>query len=69
MGRFLMFAWGLLGASATCDEQAARARHLTCHHDGDDVERRIMRVERLVELGELSSARKALEGNVGQVAG
>ena len=66
VGRFQMFAGGewipLLRASATCDEQAARARHRKCHRDGDDVERRIMRAGRLVELGELSSARQALEG-------
>ena len=67
VGRFQMFARGewipLLRASATRDEQAARARHRKCHC-GDDVERRVMRAERLVELGELSSARQALEGAV-----
>ena len=66
VGRFQIFARGewipLLRASATCDEQAARARHRKSHRDGDDVERRIMRAERLVELGDLSSARQALEG-------
>ena len=66
VGRFQMFARGewilLLRASATCDEQAAKTRYRKCHRDGDDVERRIMRVGRLVELGELSSARQALEG-------
>ena len=30
---------------------------------GDVVERRVMRVERLVHVGELSSARQALEGS------
>ena len=49
-------------ASATCDEQAARARHRKCHRYGDDVERRVMRAERVVEFGKLSSARQALEG-------
>ena len=66
VSRFHMFVRGewipLLRASATCDEQATRARHRKCHRDGDDVERRITRAERLVELGELSSARQALEG-------
>ena len=51
-----------LRASATCDEQAAGGRNRKCHHDGDDVERRVTRAERLVELGEMSSARQALEG-------
>ena len=32
------------------------------HRDGDDVERPTTKAERLVELGELSSARQALEG-------
>ena len=40
----------LLRASATCDEQAARARDRKCYR-GDDVERRVMRAERVVELG------------------
>ena len=34
------------------------------HRDGDDVERRIMKARRLVELGELSFARQTLEGAV-----
>ena len=66
VGPFQMFAieeWiPLSRASATCDEQAAKAIHRKCHRDGDDVERRILKAERLVELGELSSARQALEG-------
>ena len=36
--------------------------HRKCHRDGDDVERCFMKAERLIELGELSSARQALEG-------
>ena len=58
--RFDMFSrreWsGLIEASAACDFQAAGPRR------GDDLERRAARAEMLVHLGELSSARQALEG-------
>ena len=62
VSQFQMFAKGewiaLLRASATSDEQVAKARHRKCHRDGVHVERRIMRVGRLVELGELIVFRK-----------
>ena len=48
----------LLRAGFTCDEQAARARHRKCHRDGDDVERRIMRVGRLISGNCLPQGRR-----------
>ena len=51
----------LLTASAVCDEQAAIRQ--SRRRGGDDVERRVMKAERLVHVGELSSARQALEGS------
>ena len=47
----------LFTASAACDEQAANGRiGQRRRKDGDDVESRVMRAERLVHVGELSSA-------------
>ena len=64
--RFDAFSQGqwesLLEASARCDEQAAVSRRRSRRRDGDDGERRAARAEMLVGLGELSSARQALEG-------
>ena len=45
-----------------CDEKAASARHRKTRRGRDEIERRVTRAERLVEFGELSSARQALEG-------
>ena len=63
---FQLFAQGqwaeLLAASATCDEQAAMGRRRRRRVNGDDLERRAKRAELLVGMGELSSARQALEG-------
>ena len=64
--RFELFAGGewlqLLGASAKCDEDAAQAPRRKRRIQGDDLERRVSRASTLVHLGELSSARQALEG-------
>ena len=63
--RFAALARGewlqLLRASAQCDEKAALARRR--RRGGDDVGQRATRVETLIQLGELSSARQALEGS------
>ena len=51
--------WGwLLEASRICDEQAAQSRRGRKRRQ-DDVELRAIRAERLVQVGELSSARQA----------
>ena len=65
--RFEAFSRGewsqLLRASAQCDEKAAVGRRRRRRRtSGDDVEQRAMRAEMLIQLGELSSARQALEG-------
>ena len=63
--RFQSFARGewlvLLEASAHCDELAAIARRRR-RGRGDDMQKRAARAELKVALGELSSARQALEG-------
>ena len=63
--RFEMFSrgewWDLIRASAAC-EQAAVGRRRRRRRPGDDLESRAARAEMLVHLGELSSARQALEG-------
>ena len=63
--RFSAFSRGewltLLDASSQCDEQAAVARRRR-RRQGDDVQKRAVRAEMKVALGELSSARQALEG-------
>ena len=51
----------LLEASAHCDEQTAIARRRR-RGQGDDVQKKVARAELKVALGELSSARQALEG-------
>ena len=62
--RFQSFVRGewlmLLEASGRCDEEAAIARRRR-RHRGDDVQKRAARAELKVALGELSSARQALE--------
>ena len=45
-----------------CDEKAARARRRGARRFQDNIESRTIRAEMLVQLGELSSARQALEG-------
>ena len=52
----------LVAASELCDEKAARARRRGAWRFQDTIESRTMRAEMLVQLGELSSARQALEG-------
>ena len=52
----------LLEASAECDQQAAVSRRRSRHRTRDNDERRAARAEMLVGMGELSSARQALEG-------
>ena len=47
--------------SEQCDEDAARARRRR-RNQGEELERRVSRAQALVHLGELSSARQALEG-------
>ena len=63
--RFSAFSRGewfmLLESSARCDEQAVVARRRR-RHQGDDLQKRAVRVELKVALGELSSARQVLEG-------
>ena len=48
-------------ASRICDEQAAQSRRRVRRRAQDDLELRAI-AERLVQVGELSSARQALEG-------
>ena len=45
-----------------CDEKAAVSRRRSRRRQVDDLELRAARAEMLVQLGELSSARQALEG-------
>ena len=63
--RFDKFARGewvqLIHASVQCDEQAAVIRRRKGRR-GDDLERRAIRALHFVQVGELSSARQALEG-------
>ena len=62
--RFEMFVRGqwdnLLEASRVCGDKAAVARRRRTRR-GDDINKRVDRAEALVRLGELSSARQALE--------
>ena len=48
--------------SAVCDEKAAVSRRRSRQRENDDLELSAARAEMLVQLGELSSARLALEG-------
>ena len=65
--RFQQFVEGhwirLIEASEQCDDKAAVSRRRSCRrvHE-DDLEKRVARAELLCHLGELSSARQALEG-------
>ena len=63
---FAKFARGewlkLLQESEECDERAATARHRQRHNRQHDLERRSNRALQLVQIGEFSSARVALEG-------
>ena len=52
----------LLRSSQCCDEQASVARRRVRRRVGDDVERRALRALSFTQIGELSSARQALEG-------
>ena len=55
--------WGrLIEASRACDEKAARSRRRAGRRRQDELELRAARAERLVQVGELSSARQALDG-------
>ena len=55
--------WGwLLESSRICDEQAAQSRRRVRRRRQDDWELGAIRAERLVQVGELSSARQTLEG-------
>ena len=56
--------WGqLLEASQKCDEKAAQSRRRGRRRTVvNDVENRVLRAELLVQVGELSAARQALEG-------
>ena len=64
--RFEMFARGqwdqLIRASEDCDERAAVSRRRRTRRAGNDIEVRAARADALVQVGELSSARQALEG-------
>ena len=59
--RFQLFAQGQWAASASCDDRQLRDGRRR-RVNGDDLERRAKRAELLVGMGELSSARQALEG-------
>ena len=65
-GRFESFVrrdWGsLIMASRTCTSQATSLRQRRSQRGQDSLERRAERAEALVHMGELSSARQALEG-------
>ena len=52
----------LVPASELCDDKVASARRRVSRRDQDNLESRSLRAEMLVSLGELSSARQALEG-------
>ena len=54
----------LIRASSLCDEKAATSRHRRRRRVVDNVEQRAARVEALVQMGELSSARQALDGAI-----
>ena len=60
VARFEAFTRGewiqLLTASVSCNEKAASARQRQRRRGGDDVERRVRRAEKLVHVGERSSA-------------
>ena len=64
--RFEAFGRGewatLIEANRRCDEEAAVSRRRRRRRGFDELERRATRAEMLVGLGELSSARQALEG-------
>ena len=66
--RFDIFARGewiqLVAASEACDDRSAIARRRRGRRQSqqDDIENRVARAETLVQMGELSSARQALEG-------
>ena len=64
--RFVDFAGGrwerLLDASRACVEQAAVASHRRRRRREDDIQRRADRAHALVQMGELSAGRHALEG-------
>ena len=64
--RFESFVRGdwrsLISASRTCNAQAASVRQRRSRRSQDCMERRAARAEALVRMGELSSARQALEG-------
>ena len=76
---FVRRDWGsLISASRTCNAQAASIRQRRRRRSQDCVERRAALAEALVHMGELSSARQALEGEelapgsrhtIGHVAG
>ena len=51
----------LMEASRICDEQVAQSRRRVRRRAQDDLELRAIRAERLVQVGELSLARQALE--------
>ena len=53
----------LLRVSSQCDEKVAVSRRRQGRRRGNEVERRVARAETLIHLGELSSARQALEGS------
>ena len=64
--RFELFVSGrwteLLAASEACCQQAAISRRRRSRRVEDDITRRLDRADSLVHMGELSSARQALEG-------
>ena len=64
--RFETFVQGewmaLLRSGQCCDEQASVERRRVGRRIGDDVERRALRALSLTQMGELSSARQALNG-------
>ena len=61
--QFMSGQWTqLLIASRECSDQACRSQHRRRRTQVDTIERRAQRAEALVQLGELSAGRHALEG-------
>ena len=61
--QFMSGQWTqLLIASRECSDQACRSQHRRRRTQVDKIERRAQRAEALVQLGELSAGRHALEG-------
>ena len=58
----MVSALDLLNASRLCDDHAATAQRRGGRRAGDEEKRRALRALALTQMGEMSSARQALEG-------